>query len=192
MSLDVRLLYLINNLSGRSNLLDAAARLVVNDYFVPTTLALVLLALWFSPGAPAKRARYQLMLFRTTLAVLLANVLLKGVNLLYFRPRPFATLDVTRCFYKPSDSSFPSNPATLGFAMATAVYLHHRPAGLVMFGLATLFALGRVYCGVHYPSDIVAGALLGSLTAIAVVRWGGFLDPIWEWLIGVGRRLHLA
>jgi undecaprenyl-diphosphatase len=192
MSLDVRLLYLLNDLVGRSELLDAAARLVVNEYFVPTTLALILLILWFAPGKPARRERYQLMFCRTTFAVLLANVVLKGMNLLYFRPRPFDTLDVTRCFYKPWDSSFPSNPATVGFAMATAVYLHHRQAGLVMYGLAALFALSRVYCGVHYPSDILAGALLGSLTAIAVVRWGGFLDPIWDGLIGVGRRLHLA
>ncbi|MFQ5595047.1 MAG: phosphatase PAP2 family protein [Anaerolineae bacterium] len=192
MSLDVRLFYLVNNLAGRNEFLDAAARLFVNDYFVLTTLALILLVLWFAPGEPAVRARYQQMFFRIGLAVLVANVVLTGMNLLYFRPRPFVALDVVRCFYKPSDSSFPSNPATVGFAVATAAYFHHRLAGLVMFGLATLFALSRVYCGVHYPSDILAGALLGSLTAIAVVRWGGFLDPIWDWLIGVGRRLHLA
>jgi len=61
-----------------------------------------------------------------------------------------------------------------------------------MFGLATLFALGRVYCGVHYPSDIVAGALLGSLMAVVVMHWGGFLDQLWQRLIGVGRRLYLV
>ena len=192
MSLDVRLFYLINDLAGRSAVLDSVARLVVNEYFVTTTLALILLVLWFAPGEPATRALYQRMFFQTGVAVLLSNVLLKAINLLYFRPRPFATLEVARCFYKPWDSSFPSNPATVGFAMATAVYLHHQRAGLVMYGLATLFALSRVYCGVHYPSDIVAGALLGSLTAIVVVRKGGFLDPIWDWLIWVGRRLYLA
>ncbi len=192
MSLDIRLFYLLNNLEGRSEWLDSAARLVVNEYFIPTTLALILLVLWFTPGEPPARMRYQLAFFRTTASVLLANFILKAMNLIYFRPRPFATLDVTRCFYKPSDSSFPSNPATVGFAMATAVFLHHRRAGLVMYGLATLFALSRVYCGVHYPSDIAAGALLGSASAVAVVRWGGFLDPIWAWLIGIGRRLHLA
>lgn len=192
MSLDVTLLYLLNDLAGRNRLLDAAARLSVNDYFVPTTLALILLVLWFVPLEPARRMPYQLTLFRTALAVLLGNVLLKGMNLLYFRPRPFVTLDVTRCFYKPWDSSFPSNPATVGFAMATAVYLYHRRAGLVMYGLAALFSISRVYCGVHYPSDILAGAVLGAVSALIAVRWCKFLDPIWEWLIGVGRRLHLA
>lgn len=192
MSPDITLFYLINDLAGRSPFLDTAARLVVNEYFVPTTLALILLVLWFAPEEPARRAVHQRMLFRTALGVLLANVVLKAMNLFFFRPRPFTTLDVARCFYEPWDSSFPSNPATVGFAMATAVYLYHRRAGLVMYGLATLFALSRVYCGVHYPSDIVAGALLGSLSAIIVVRKGGFLDPIWDWLIGVGRRLHLA
>lgn len=192
MGFDTRLFYLINNLAGRNVFLDAVARLVVNEYFVTTTLALVLLVLWFTPGRPADRARYQRMFFRTVTAVLLSNVVLKAMNLFYFRPRPFDTLKVTLCFYKPWDSSFPSNPATVGFAVATAVYLHHRQAGFIMYGLATLFALSRVYCGVHYPSDIVAGALLGSLTAIAIVRWGNFLDPVWDRLIGLGRRVHLA
>ncbi|MFQ5854078.1 MAG: phosphatase PAP2 family protein [Anaerolineae bacterium] len=192
MSLDVTLFYLINGLAGRSKILDAVARLFVNEYFVPTTMALIVLVLWFAPNEPARRALHQRMFFQTALAVLLSNTALKGVNLLYFRPRPFATLDVTRCFYEPWDSSFPSNPATVGFAVATAVYLHHRQAGLVMYGLAAAFALSRVYCGVHYPLDIVAGALLGSVSAVIVVRQTGFLDPFWDWLIGVGRRLHLA
>lgn len=192
MSLDVALFYLVNDLAGRSEPLDAAARLLVNEYFVPTTLGLILLVFWFAPDEPARRMHNQLVLFQAALALLLGNAMLKVANLLYYRPRPFATLSVTRCFYKPSDSSFPSNPAAVGFAVATAVYLHHRRAGVVAYGLATLFALSRVYCGVHYPSDIVAGALLGSASAFIVVRWGGFLDPIWRWLIGVGRRLHLA
>lgn len=192
MSLDVTLFYLINNLAGRSEVLDTIARLFVNDYFVTTTLALIMLVLWFAPGGPVKRARYQRAFFRTALTVFMSNVALKIFNLLYFRPRPFTTLDVTRCFYKPTDSSLPSNPATVGFAMATAVYLHHRQAGLAMYGLATLFALSRVYCGVHYPLDVITGALLGGGTAVVVVHISGFLDPLWDWLIGVGRRLYLA
>lgn len=192
MSLDVTLFDLINNLAGRSDILNAVARLFVNDYIVTTTLALILFTLWFIPVRPAQRTHYQRALFRTGLAVFLTNVVLKGINFVYFRPRPFATLEVTRCFYKPTDSSLPSNPAAVGFAMATAVYLHHRQAGLVMYGLATVFSISRVYCGVHYPLDIIAGAVLGSASAVIVVRKGGVLNPIWDWLIGIGRRLHLA
>lgn len=192
MALDTTLFYLINDLAGRSEIVDTVARLFVNEYFVLTTMALIMLVLWFAPNEPAQRAVYQRMFFQTALAVFLSNAVLKIMNLLYFRPRPFATLDVTRCFYRPSDSSFPSNPATVGFAVATAVYLYHRQAGLVMYALATVLALSRVYCGVHYPLDIVAGAVLGSVSALVAVRRTGFLDPVWDWLIGVGRRFYLA
>jgi undecaprenyl-diphosphatase len=192
MSPDVRLLYVLNNMVGRSALLDAIARLVVNDYFVTTTLALMLFMLWFLPGTPARRAERQRGFLQAALAVLLANLILKTINLLYVRPRPFDALDVTRCFYKPWDSSFPSNPATIGFAIATAVYLRYPRPGAAMYLLATLFAVSRVYCGIHYPSDIVAGGLLGIGAALAVAWASRYLDPIWARIIGFGRRLHLA
>ena len=192
MAPDVALFRLINGLAGRNALADALARLVVNEYFVPSTFALVLLTLWFAPPSSRVRQRYQFAVLQTALGLFLANLIVKGMNLIYFRPRPFAVMDVTRCFYRPTDSSFPSNPATVGFAMATGVYLYHRRAGLVMYGLATAFALARVYCGVHYPLDIVAGALIGSLSTLAVVRHTGFLTPLWRSVIGIARRLHLA
>jgi undecaprenyl-diphosphatase len=190
---DTALFRLVNGLAGRSEFADSIARLFVNEYFVTTTLAVLLLVLWFTPDEPARRLKHQRAFFNTAVSVLLANFILKIINLLYFRPRPFTTLDdVTLCFYKPWDSSFPSNPATFAFAFATAVYLTHRRVGLVMYGLATLFVLSRVYCGVHYPLDVIAGALLGSVTAWVVVRGGSVLNPIWDRLIGVGRRLYLA
>ena len=193
MGIDIALFRLINGWAGQHAGLDALARLLVNDYFVTTVMALVVLSLWLTPGDPFTRMANQRVVFQTVLAVLVSNVLLKGINLVYFRPRPFDALpDVTLLFYKPTDSSLPSNPATLAFAIATAVYLHHRPAGRLMYGLATLFALSRVYCGVHYPLDIVAGAGLGSVTALWVVRRTGWLDPLWHSLIRIGRRFYLA
>lgn len=192
MSPDMRLLYALNDLVGRHVWLDAIGRLVVNDYFVTTTLALMLFMLWFLPGIPARRAERQRGFLEAALAVLVANVILKAINLLYFRPRPFATLEVNRCFYEPWDSSLPSNPATFGFAIATAVYLRYPRLGAVMYFLATIFAVSRVYCGVHYPSDIVAGGLLGTGAALCVARASRHLDPIWARVIGFGRRLHLA
>ena len=192
MSPDVALFRLINGLAGHNALADAVARLVVNEYFVPSTFALVLLALWFAPPASRVRQRYQFAVLQTALGLFLANLIVKGMNLIYFRPRPFAVMEVTRCFYRPTDSSFPSNPATVGFAMATGVYLYDRRVGLGMYVLATAFALARVYCGVHYPLDIVAGALIGSLSAVAVVRGMGFLTPLWRGVIRIARWLYLG
>jgi len=192
MFIDLWLFRLINNLAGRNALLDGLARLLVNEYFLTTLMSLILLAFWFEGRDQAQRERNQKAVLRAIIALLIANIVLKLCNLVYFRLRPFATHEVNLLFYEPTDSSFPSNPATVGFSIATAVWLYNRRLGAVLLVLATLFGLSRIYCGVHYPLDVIAGALLGGLSAYLVVRKGGFFDPVISLVIRTGRRLYLA
>jgi undecaprenyl-diphosphatase len=192
MSLDLQLFQLINNLAGRNDILDGLARLLVNEYFLTTTMALILLIFWFEGQDRDRRERNQSAILRALVALFVANIILKLCNLIYFRPRPFDSHEVNLLFYQPWDSSFPSNPATVGFSVATAVWLYTRRLGALLLVLATLFGLSRIYCGVHYPSDVIAGALLGALSAYLVVRRGGFIDPVISLIIRTGRRLYLA
>jgi len=192
MSFDFQLFRLINNLAGRNALLDGLARLLVNEYFLTTIMSLILVAFWFEGQDQNQRERNQRAILRAVMALFVANIILKLCNLVYFRPRPFVGHEVNLLFYRPTDSSFPSNPATVGFTVATAVWLTNRGLGALLLVLATLFGLSRIYCGVHYPSDIVAGALLGALSAYLVVRKGGFIDPVIRLIIRTGRRLYLA
>ena len=192
MDLDYLLFQWINGLAGRWPLLDGAMRTVVNEYFIPTALPLFLLGLWFIGRTPAERAYCQETAVRTVVTVLVASALLKLCNLVYFRPRPFAEHEVNLLFYKPWDSSFPSNPAVVGFAFAVPVFLRHRRLGMLMLLLAFLFSFSRIYCGVHYPLDVVAGALLGAVVGWWMVRRARFLDPLVRWAIRLGRRLYLA
>ncbi len=192
MSLDLQLFQLINNLAGHNAFLDGLARLLVNEYFLTTIMSLILVIFWFEGQERDQRERNQSAILRALVALLLANVILKLCNLVYFRPRPFDSHEVNLLFYKPWDSSFPSNPATVGFSVATAVWLYNRRLGALLLVLAALFGLSRIYCGVHYPADVVAGALLGSLSAYLVVRKGGFIDPAINLIIRMGRRLYLA
>jgi undecaprenyl-diphosphatase len=192
MSLDLQLFRLINNLAGRNDVLDSLARLLVNEYFLTTTMALILVIFWFEGKDQDQRKRNQGAILRAIIALFIANIILKLCNLIYFRPRPFDGHEVNLLFYQPWDSSFPSNPATVGFSIATAMRLYNRRLGTLLLVLATLFGLSRIYCGVHYPSDVIAGALLGALSAYLVVRKGGFIDPVISWIIQTGRRLYLA
>ena len=67
----------------------------------------------------------------------------------------------------PSSLSFPSAHATSSFAVATAM-TRVEPWGALAFVLAFALALGRPYLGMHYPSDVVAGALLGVVLGLIV------------------------
>jgi undecaprenyl-diphosphatase len=83
------------------------------------------------------------------------------------RPRPFVTLpEVVRLVVPPDEFSFPSGHTAAAFLMLTALAgvsaLFIVPLGL----LAVLIGMSRVYLGVHYPSDVAAGALLGTMSAL--------------------------
>ena len=126
------------------------------------------------------------------LSLLAANLLLKLCNTIYFRPRPFHAHPVNLLFYHPTDSSLPSNAATVGFALAVSVWLRNRGAGLGFILAALLFGLARIFCGVHYPGDVLAGALLGGGVAYALSRHSRSLDPLFDLALDIARRMCLA
>lgn len=90
-------------------------------------------------------------------------------------PRPCHILEGVRLQAGCGDSfSMPSNHAVNAFSAAAAFSYFFRKAALPMFIIAILVAFSRVYIGVHYPSDVFAGALWGFLTAgivIFIYRW---------------------
>ncbi len=189
--MDSLLFLVLNGLTARSAWLAEVVRFLVNDYVVPTALSLLLVALWFSGQTLQARERRQFAVIHAAVAVLLANVIVKAANMLFFRPRPFAEHDAQLLFYRPTDSTLPSNPAAVAFAFAAAVAVHEPRWGLVMAILATLFGVARVMAGVHYPLDIVAGALVGGVAAVLALRLPG-LRWTARGLIHLGRRLLLA
>ncbi|MGY1455982.1 phosphatase PAP2 family protein [Streptomyces sp. SS8] len=71
---------------------------------------------------------------------------------------------------EPGDWSFPSNHATIAAAAAVAVLLVWRAMAWLALPLAALTAFSRVFLGVHYPHDVVAGALLGAAAVLLVTR----------------------
>lgn len=88
------------------------------------------------------------------------------------RPRPFFSIpDVTVLISKTaSDWSFPSGHTSVAFAVAFTLYSFDKRLGRATLVLASLTALGRVFVGVHYPSDVLGGALLGYAVAYLVAK----------------------
>lgn len=117
----------------------------------------------------------------------------KLLSLAVDRPRPFAAHPGTihALVAHAADAGFPSDHATAAFAIATTILLAARRWGLLVLLAAAILALGRVALGVHYPSDVLAGAGLGAAAALALHRplVAGRLDAVAD---AVGRPLDRA
>jgi undecaprenyl-diphosphatase len=102
-------------------------------------------------------------------SALLALAVAHLIGDLWARPRPYVTHpDVAHLFIPRShDPSFPSDHATASFAIAVALLLRHRKAGVLALSMAAVVSVARVVVGTHYPSDVVAGAAIGGLAALA-------------------------
>jgi undecaprenyl-diphosphatase len=87
---------------------------------------------------------------------------------------------------RTTDPSFPSDHAAAAFAIAFAVFAFSRRAGAVFLAIAALIGLSRIALGMHYPSDVVAGMLVGLASAALVTRAG---RPWVSRLVGLVSRI---
>jgi undecaprenyl-diphosphatase len=102
----------------------------------------------------------------TTVTVSLAWIVAAALKAWIASPRPFVTFPMLEpLFLYGSHDSFPSGHATIFFALATAIWFSHRWAGAAFFVAAILISIARVMVGIHYPVDILAGAIIGILVA---------------------------
>jgi undecaprenyl-diphosphatase len=177
---------------GRSAVLDGAGYLAVSDYFVPLAMCFWMLGLWFFGKDIQERGRNQKAVLAAAIALGFANLAVLLLDQAVFRGRPFTQFDLATLFYEPTDSSFPSNPAAIAFAVSTAIWLGNRRASPVLFGLAVVWCLARVYSGLFYPSDIVAGGLIGAGIAWLVTFGMWRIEPVPTWVLNGARFLHLA
>lgn len=90
------------------------------------------------------------------------------INFFSYRERPFANGTVNLLVNQQPDSSFPSRHTITAFAVAQSIYLANRKTGIIAYAIALLVGVSRIYVGVHYPSDILGGIILGVLAAQGV------------------------
>lgn len=122
----------------------------------------------------------------TFFAMGIATFLAFSVIIFWRRPRPYISHSneilqpITQGLHV-SGVSFPSAHTYIAFSIATSIFLYgHRRLGTVLFILAILVAIGRVGAGLHYPSDALAGAIVGIVSGIVAKRVVDRAQVKWE------------
>lgn len=104
------------------------------------------------------------------LAVLaLSQIVVHSLKLLLSRERPYQIIEHLNTFgFNLKDYSFPSGHTTASFSIATVLALNIPSLSLLTFIIAGIIGVSRIYLGVHYPTDVAAGIILGVGSSILV------------------------
>jgi undecaprenyl-diphosphatase len=175
-ALDAWLFHLVNPALSNSFFDRVMPFFSGNALFGPLVLAAAILLIW--KGG----ARGRVCLFMIVLAVALGdsfvcNTLKHALQ----RPRPFWTLadvHLPPSIGRSDSGSMPSSHAANWFAATMVAFIYYRRSLRFMLPMALLVSFSRVYNGVHYPADVLAGAILGAGYGAGLV-WS--LDALWKW-----------
>ena len=164
----------INQYSQHSTVFDFTLAFITSHNFIKGSLLIATLWwAWFRPGAQQKtRVSITITLFSCFISMFLAKVI-EFTTPFQTRPIHESTLHFLIPFGEypatlDNFSSFPSDHAALFFALATGLFFVSKRVGIFAIVYTILIiSLPRIYFGLHYPTDIIAGALIGSIAAIS-------------------------
>ena len=178
---DAVILSFLNGFARQSEIIDELVAMVAyNDLLKGAIAVTVLYGLWFASPVDEEGQRRRRALILATLAGVVVALALNRylASQLPFRVRPVS--DPETGFVVPYGvaqrtfsnlSSFPSDHAVLFIGLATGALLVSRPAGILLLAHALLIVLpSRVYLGLHFPTDMVAGGLLGAAFVLMATR----------------------
>ena len=157
--MDQQIFSWLYNLADKNQLLDWFLMFLAEYLIFILAIAAVILILkeknW------RRRAYFAALVTIST--ILSRGIFTELIQFYYHRPRPFAAMDFEPLIYHAATSSFPSGHMAF-FSVVLAVWLINRRAGAWFFVGSILIGLGRVAVGVHWPSDILGGILVGALS----------------------------
>ena len=160
---DVQLIQYVN-LQLRCRLLDSTLTKVTHLGGATFTLASLFLLLLIAP-APIKGWSFQALLSLT-----LSHIAVHVIKKIYCRERPYKKLANILVPPNPlEDYSFPSGHTTAAFSVAVVFALHSFLLAAILLPLASIIGFSRMYLGLHYPTDCIIGAFLGTLSSFMIV-----------------------
>ncbi|EST55140.1 bacitracin ABC transporter permease [Brevibacillus panacihumi W25] len=130
-------------------------------------LAFAVLCYWFT-----RRNENRMMVISAGISFILAEILAKIAGMIHYNSQPFAELpDVHQLVQKAVNNSFPSDHTILFFTFCFTFWLFGKRFRLVWLLLACCVAISRIGVGVHYPFDVLTGALFGMISAIFAYKF---------------------
>lgn len=158
----------INSFTGVNKLMDLSAILFAE--FMPYALLAMVGCLFLQNNKPQRIA-----IIKSGVAICVSMLMSYVISLFYYHPRPFMLeLGNTLVAHAP-DSSFPSDHTTFMFALSFSLLYSSvaKSISRILFILACIGGVARIYVGVHFPFDILAAAGVGFIAARAVsLAWG--------------------
>jgi len=154
----------LNQLAGKFQWLDNLG-IFFAEYFGYLLILLVLIIPLFY-----KRPGWKIALQSFLAAILARFGIVELIRWIWPEPRPFIENNVNLILTHNNTAAFPSGHAAFFFSLSTVIYFYNKKAGIGFFIASFLISISRVFCGVHWPSDILAGALVGIFSGWLIMK----------------------
>ena len=156
--------------------------------YLTYSLPLILVILWFWNEKAKKVA------LRASFSAILAwPVFAMIIGKLVHRSRPFSVTGVQELVFHRPDTSFPSEHAAALFAVTASLWLSgYRKLAYWMLGLSIIISFFRIATGIHWPTDIFFGIIIGIVSAIIIQLLDKPLNLVYNFLIKIAKLIRIA
>lgn len=175
---DVTVYHLINHFAAYSTVLNPIMEFFAR--YSPELYAVLFVIAWFALPKDDTKRRHALVV--SACAGVLALIINVVVAHIWFRPRPFTVLSkgsYTQLIPHSNDASFPSDHVSGAFGFAAATW--GRGPTWIRYSFTTIaiiVMIARVYVGVHWPTDVIAGLVVGIISSKVMWRFSWLLRPL--------------
>ncbi len=184
-------------------IIDQKVLISLNDYFsqyanyllnhifgeyIIYSLPIILIIVWFwdkKSKKPAIRSLFSAILAWPIMANIIGHII--------DRPRPFEAGGIKELLFHRPTYSFPSDHTTTLFAIAFSFWLSgYKKLSYAIFTLGIIISFFRVALGIHYPSDIIGGIIIGIFAAYLIYLFDKPLNIVYNFIIKIAQFLRLA